>query len=118
VHDARHLTAICIRIMRQILVDQARHRLVRRRRQAALPVLPDRMHARTPSPESVLALDEALERLRLLDARKADVFALRFYCALTLDEVAANLGIARSTASEDWRFARAWLAAQLEGNRP
>ena len=116
IQDSRHLTALCIRIMRQILVDQARHRLVRRKRRPQAPILLDRVASRQPSPEDVLALDEALQQLRRLDPRRADVFALRFYCSLTFDEIAANLGIARSTASEDWRLARAWLSAQLQGN--
>lgn len=56
---------------------------------------------------------EALARLHGFDERKAQLVELRFFAGLTLEAAADILGIARSTASEDWRMARAWLHREL-----
>jgi RNA polymerase sigma factor (TIGR02999 family) len=56
---------------------------------------------------------EALARLSALDERKAQLVELRFFAGLTLEAASDVLGIARSTASEDWRMARAWLHREL-----
>lgn len=115
INDTHHLSALCVRIMRQILVDRARRQTLRRTvaRRDGARLAADMLSTRAPTPDEVLAIDEALTGLRTLDQRKADVFALRFFCAMTIDEVAGMLGVARSTVAADWRFARAWLADQL-----
>ncbi|MCR9076532.1 MAG: ECF-type sigma factor, partial [bacterium] len=59
------------------------------------------------------SIDEALNKLRELDERKAKLVELRFFAGLDEEQAARILGIARSTASSDWRFARAWLLRQL-----
>lgn len=56
---------------------------------------------------------EALARLHAFDERKAQLVELRFFAGLTIEAAADILGIARSTASEDWRMARAWLHREL-----
>lgn len=61
----------------------------------------------------LLALHEALERLAGLDERKARLVELRFFGGLAEADAARVLGISRATASADWRFARAWLAAEM-----
>ncbi len=71
----------------------------------------------TPSDLDLLALDEALERLAELDPRKARLVELRFFGGMTSDDAAALLDIARSTAAEEWRLARAWLQRQLRPDR-
>ncbi len=60
-------------------------------------------------------MDEALQRLAELDERKARLVELRFFAGMTSEQAADVLGIARSTAAEEWRMARAWLYRQLEG---
>lgn len=57
---------------------------------------------------------EALERLATHDERKARLVELRFFAGLSLEDAADVLGVARSTASEDWRMARAWLHRELK----
>jgi DNA-directed RNA polymerase specialized sigma24 family protein len=61
----------------------------------------------------VLAIDTAMTKLAQLDERKAKLVELRFFGGLTADEAAEVLGIARSTAAEEWRMARAWLHREL-----
>jgi RNA polymerase sigma-70 factor (ECF subfamily) len=69
-------------------------------------------------PSEVFALDEAIERLRLLDVRAANVVRLRFYGGLSVDETAEALGVAPRTVKRDWTVARAWLYRELSGSEP
>lgn len=58
-------------------------------------------------------MDAALEDLAALDPRQAEIVELRYFSGLTVDEVAAVLGVSRSTVEADWRMARAWLSRRL-----
>lgn len=101
--------------MRSILVDHARTR-GRQKRGGGARRVPLSQLDPTPTSldeDTVLAIDEAMERLAQLDERKARLVELRFFGGLTGDEAADVLGIARSTAAEEWRLARAWLHLQL-----
>ncbi len=61
-----------------------------------------------------LALDQALQRLRKIDARAAKVVELRYFAGMSHEEVAEAMNIGRATASRAWRFARSWLRLQLQ----
>jgi hypothetical protein len=92
--------------MRQILVDRARSRLGNRVRVALDEVLA----GFDEQGLDVIALHEALERLAQEDPRWAQVVDLRFFCGLSVPEVAEMLEVSVGTVESDWRFARAWLA--------
>jgi RNA polymerase sigma factor (sigma-70 family) len=62
----------------------------------------------------LLELDDALERLTEMDARKARVVELRFFGGLDIEATAAALDVSHATVERDWAFARAWLARALE----
>jgi RNA polymerase sigma factor (TIGR02999 family) len=66
-------------------------------------------------PETILALDRAIERLAEREERAARVVRLRFYAGLSVEEVADLLGTSRRTILRDWAFARAWLYGELSG---
>jgi len=68
-----------------------------------------------PSPDLV-ALDDALETLTTIDARKSKVIELRFFGGLTVDETAEVLKVSPQTVLRDWSLAKAWLLRELEGN--
>jgi RNA polymerase sigma factor (sigma-70 family) len=70
------------------------------------------------SPELVLALDEALQKLTEQDKSTADVVRLRFFAGLPLPDVAKLLGISPRTADRLWAYARAWLHEEIQGNGP
>jgi RNA polymerase sigma factor (TIGR02999 family) len=114
---------LAARVMRNILVDHARGRNRLKRgggggggsdapARVALGAGDPAAPAGTP-PEEILALHEAVEKLERLDSRKARLVELRFFGGLDEAQAARVLGIARSTAAEDWRFARAWLAVEM-----
>ena len=70
--------------------------------------------------ERLLALDEALARLAVLDERQARIVECRFFTGLTVEETAAVLALSTPTVKRDWRAARAWIttAARPVSNRP
>ena len=65
----------------------------------------------------VLALDEALASLSEFDPRKGRVVELRYFGGLSVEETAEVLGISPETAKRDWKMAKAWLFAELTGDR-
>ena len=67
-------------------------------------------------PEELLALDEALEKLRQLDPVKEKLVTLRYFGGMTIEQAAETLGIARVTAHRYWTFARAWLHQEITGD--
>ena len=67
-----------------------------------------------PPPLEVLAVDEALTRLEVIDERMAQVVKLRYFVGLTLEETAAALDTSLSTVNRLWNAARAWLQSELQ----
>jgi RNA polymerase sigma factor (sigma-70 family) len=61
----------------------------------------------------LIALDEALQALAGIDARRAQVIELRFFGGLTVEETARILGVSLDTVMRDWRLAKAWLSRAL-----
>ena len=75
--------------------------------------------ADTPRQDPVTQAEElafALERLEALDGRKAEVVKLRVFWGMEMSEIASTLGVSVPTITRDWRFARTWLAAELDGS--
>ena len=111
-----HFYAISAQVMRQILLDRARRRIAAKRGGDAehlnLDDLPDLGGGRA---RELIALDDALNTLNGIDARKARVVELRFFGGLSVDETAAVLDVSPETVMRDWKFARSWLQAELSG---
>jgi len=105
-----HLLALAARLMRQILVDQARRRNARKRGgDIRLTGLSDVTKAAEPVAVDVVALNDALDELTSLDPRVGRVVEVKFFAGLTIDETAEALGVSSRTVHNDWAFARAWL---------
>jgi RNA polymerase sigma factor (TIGR02999 family) len=111
--------ALASKAMRNVLVDHARARDRQKRGggwdRVSLTLASD--GGTTEREIDVLALNEALEKLGALDERKARLVELRFFGGLGEREAAETMGIARSTASDEWRMARAWLGRELREER-
>jgi RNA polymerase sigma factor (TIGR02999 family) len=114
-HDRCHFFAAAATAMRHIRIDQARRKKTHKRGGNVQRLELDDVAAPTPD-EELLALDEALTQLAILDARKAQLVELRFFAGLTNDQAAAVLGISSTTADRDWAFARAWLRDAVRGS--
>lgn len=109
-----HFFGAAAEAMRRILVDQARHkRSTKRGGQLQRVELHEDSLAAPTRDVNILALDEALDRLANHDSRKAALVKLRFFAGLTIQQAAAALGIAESTADADWAYAKAWLRLEM-----
>src|SRR5690606_7668410 len=109
--DKAHFLALSARVMRQVLVDQARRRNADRRKHHKVTLF-SQVGANGPPLELELdQLDKALIRLAAIEPRHAEVVELRFFGNLTLEEVAEVLGMSGSTVKRIWRSARAWLVS-------
>lgn len=105
-----HFFGIAARLMRQILVDDARRRKGAKRGGGATPVaLDDASNLAQQQAADVLALDEALTLLAEKDPRQSEIVELRFFGGLSIEETAEVLNVSPGTVMRDWTFARAWL---------
>jgi RNA polymerase sigma factor (TIGR02999 family) len=108
--DRAHFFAAAAEAMRRILVEQARHKRTSKAGGNAQKIGLSAIEGLIPEPAGdLLALNEALEKLAALDARKALLVKLRFFAGLTNQEAAELLGVAPSTADADWAYAKSWL---------
>ena len=121
-----HFFASAAEAMRRILIERARARARekrggergRPRQRVPLTDLSAADLGVDYDPDEVLAVDSAIERLRSIDPRAANVVRLRFYGGLNVEETAEALGVAARTVKRDWTVARAWLHRQLSGEEP
>ncbi len=111
-----HFLALCSQIIRRILVDHARRRSVAKRGGDGVRVpLDEVLRSAEARGVELLALDEALNSLARIDARKCRVVELRYFGGLSIEETAEVLNVSPDTAKRDWRIAKAWLMAELTG---
>lgn len=116
--DSRgHFFAAAAEAMRRILINRARdkNRLKRGGHLRKLNLDDIEIALETPDDE-LLALDEALERLRKESETYAELVKLRFFAGMSVPQAAAALGISTSTADRYWAYARAWLGDALRQN--
>ena len=112
--DRAHFFAVAAHVMRSVLVDYARRRTAGKRGGAMPPVsLDEAMAISDDKCELALQVDEALEKLSLLDARQARVVEMRYFAGMTEEEISLILGVSARTVKRDWTMAKAWLAGAL-----
>ena len=109
-----HFLAVAATAMRQILVDHARTAL-RQKRGAGAPMveLDEAAWVSAEPTRELVDLNEALEKLAALDARKARVVELKYFGGLKHEEIAEVMEVSEMTVRRDWTFSRAWLYAEL-----
>lgn len=116
--DRRHFFAIAAQAMRHVLIDHARGRKRLKRGAGVQPISLE--HAglvfNDDTATDFLALDDALERLAVANARAARVVELRFFAGLTLEETAEVLDVSLKTVQRDWIVAKAWLRKEIAGS--
>lgn len=113
--DRGHFYAMASRMMRRVLVDYARTRRMQKRGSGVtLAPLDDAAAATTSRDLDLVALDDALQALAVVDERKAQVIELRYFGGLSVKETADALGVSVETVARDWRLARLWLLRELD----
>jgi len=111
--DRTHFAAMAATAMRRVLVDHARAH-ARDKRGGGVVLTSLDANVAAPEPDvDVLALNDALDRLAALDAQQARIVELRYFAGLTVDEVAAAVGVSAGTVKRDWAVAKAWLYREL-----
>jgi RNA polymerase sigma factor (TIGR02999 family) len=109
-----HFFAAAAEAMRRILVEQARGKARAKRGGDWRRVDFEELDVTTSiSPDQLVALDDALERLASLDRLAGELVKLRYFAGLALDQAAAALGVSTATAYRHWAYARAWLHGEL-----
>jgi RNA polymerase sigma factor (TIGR02999 family) len=105
---------IAARVMRRILVDEARKRKSDKRGGEAIHVtLNEATNVAHGQAANVVALDDALKTLETIDSRQSKIVELRFFGGLSVEETAEVLKVSPGTVMRDWTFARAWLKNEM-----
>jgi len=118
VEHRAHFLSLAAKVMRQILLDNARRRRAAKRGDGAVRVDLDAVAEVVESDtrdRALIALDDALEELARVDERRARVVEMRYFGGLSVDETAAALHVSVDTVMRDWKIARAWLTARING---
>lgn len=109
-----HFFGVAAHLMRQILVDHARRHKSQKRGGGQIPASLDEVVAVAPmKPDDIVALDDALNALAEVDARKCQVIELRFFGGLSVEETARALNVSVGTIGREQRMAEAWLHREL-----
>ncbi len=119
-HNRAQFFAAAAEGMRRILIENARRRRAVRHGGELERVSGDLEPLSLVAPamdDKLLLVHEALDRLAAHDARKAELVKQRYFAGLTLEEVAAVMGISETTAKRDWSYARAWLMNEIKALR-
>ena len=118
--DESHFFAVAARAMRQILVDAARRAAALKRGGGGRDFVAydDATHAAPIRAEELIELDAALERLTVMDPRRAQVVEHRVFGGLSTADTAKVLDISTGTVERDWRAARAWLSSEIDRAHP
>lgn len=123
VRDRAHFYAMAAQMMRQILIDHARKEQAAKRGGLTITLSLDQhlsdqhlsdqaLSDRAPAEQTdldLLALDDAMKQLAVLDARQCKIVELRFFGGLSIEETAEVVDISQATAKREWATARVWL---------
>ena len=113
--DRAHFFAVSSQLMRRILVDHARRQNLKRGGGVPHVSLDEAVVVGRQHGLDLVALDDALNALARIDARKGRVVEMRFFGGLSVDETAAVLKVSPVTVRRDWNSAKIWLYRELSG---
>jgi RNA polymerase sigma factor (TIGR02999 family) len=113
----QHFYALCARTMRHVVVDHARSRCAGKRGggEAVVPLADDDAIDMS-QPETLVALDLALDRLEQRDPRLVELLHYRVFAGMELAEIAPLFGVTVRQLQRDWQRARIWIADALLGD--
>lgn len=108
-----HFLSIAARVMRRILTDHARARSTQKRDGHAKVSLEQAGDLAPRTPSALVALDDALEALAQVDARKSRAVELRYFGGLSIEEIGGVLEVSAATVRRDLRMGEAWLRREI-----
>ncbi len=110
-----HFFAVSAQLMRRILVEHARRHNLKRGGGVQHVSLEETAMVGGDRATDLVALDDAMDALARLDARKVQVVEMRFFGGLSVEETAEVLKVSSVTVMRDWSTAKAWLYRELAG---
>lgn len=119
--DRAHFFAVASRVMRFLLIDNARSkRYVKRGGGVEQISLDDTAIVAPERSQEILDLDAALESLAGIDERKSRIVEMRYFAGMNIEEMAEVLGVSEVTVKREWARAKAWLYREMNrsGDRP
>ena len=109
-----HFFSAAAEAMRRILIDNARRKRSLKHGAGAHRIDLDQVDVAVKADdETLLLINEALEKLAVEDPQSAALIKLRFFVGMTNEEAAQALGVSERTAKRYWTFARAWLYREI-----
>ncbi len=112
-----HFFAISAQAMRRILIDSARRHAAVKRGSAGEKLSLDEAAVISVEPDgTLLALDEALNKLAEIDPQQSRIIELRYFGGLTIEETAKVINLSPATIKREWAMARAWLYEAMTGD--
>lgn len=114
--DRQHFFAVCAQVMRHLLVDRARARNAAKRGGDGVRVSLDDAMAPTGVDADLLALNWALEKLAVMDQRKARIVELRYFGGLSVEETAEVMALSPVTIKREWLKAKAFLFSEINSS--
>jgi len=112
-----HFMAISAVLMRRILVKYAeKRRALKRGGDQIVATFDEQVHQVSAKADELIALDEAMNKLKALNERQASVVEYWFFGGLNHDEISNVLKVSVPTVRRDWRLARVWLSRQLKND--
>jgi RNA polymerase sigma factor (TIGR02999 family) len=116
--DRTHFFATAAEAMRHILVDHARRKASLRHGGGRHRVEFNEAGLAAPdSDDQILAVNEALDKLRVEHKLGAELVKLRYFGGMTLAEAAQALGVSERTADNYWAYSKAWLLREMQAQR-
>src|SRR5919205_480197 len=111
-----HFFGISARLMRRVLVDDARRRHRDKLGGSMIQVpLDEAENLPQAQAANLLSLDDALKTLASIDPRQSEIVELRFFGGMSVGETAEVLKVSPATVAREWTFARAWLRKEMGG---
>ena len=110
-----HFFGVSARLMREILIEHARARGRQKRggEFKTMIAFDDAVSFRSETQIDVVAIDEALSKLEKLDERQARIVEMKFFCGMTIEEIAEVLNISPATVKREWSTAKLLLYKML-----
>ena len=110
-----HFFGIAANLMRRILVDYARRRQAKKRNWGVIRASVNEVQvAPIENALDLIALNEALDRLTMIDPRQGRVVELRYFAGLSVEETARILEVSTKTVKRDWQMAKTWLREEIK----
>ena len=109
-----HFYGVAATLIRNILVDYARsYRADKRGGDAYRLSLDAAADIAGPQDLDLLALDDALVKLKAYQPELCHIVELRFFGGLTIEETADVLNVSDSTVKRQWILAKTWIFREL-----